>query len=204
MWDAIQVEAQFVYDAAVARQVAARASITSAKVKDYVRVYRAFKAISGEAHARTDDETMVNSKKASLVQESVKGAVLEEYFLFDSTSFVIEDEGIDRWLHLMTDISGDDVIIENPNDLRAFKKVLAKGDKSHLDRIVQEREKPDQVLADILALENERSLNARLRNVKTELGKIDIESLSSFAEADKELLDGIENEIRKIRAAADS
>ena len=48
MWDAIQVEAQFVYDAAVARQVAARASITSAKVKDYVRVYRAFKAISGE------------------------------------------------------------------------------------------------------------------------------------------------------------
>jgi hypothetical protein len=111
-------------------------------------------------------------------------------------------EGIDRWLHLMTEDENEEPVIENPNDLRDFKKVLAQGGPEHVDRIYNEGEKPGRVLAEIVAQQNERTLHVRLKTVKAELGKIDIEGLGDFAEAEKELLDHIDEKIKRIRAAA--
>ena len=201
-WNSEQVAENFVYDARIAKDVAAKASISTGKVKDNLRVYRVFKQLSDEATDRTGDETKVNSRKASLIQESCKGGVFERFFHFNTSSFVMEPEGIDRWLHLMTEAEGQDPVIENPNDLRDFKKVLGQGSNEHIDRIYEDGEKPGMVLAEIIAERNERTLHLRLKTVKAELGKIDIDGLGIFAEAEKELLDQIDEKIKRIRAAA--
>lgn len=201
-WNGEQVAEKFFYDPKVAKDVAAKASISTGKVRDMLRVNRVYRQLSDEATERTGDETKVNSRKASLIQESCKGAVFERYFHFNTSSYVMEPEGIDRWLHLMTDEGGEEPVIENPNDLRDFKKVLDKGSDEHIDRIYHDREKPGSVLAEIIAEQNERTLHNRLKTVKTELGKIDIAGLGVFAESEKELLDHIDKRIKSIRAAA--
>ncbi len=201
-WNSEQVAENFVYDATIAKSVAAKASISSTKVKDNLRVYRVFKQLSDEATDRTGDESLVNSRKASLIQESCKSQQFEQYFSFNTSTFIMGSEGIDRWLHLMTEDENEEPVIENPNDLRDFKKVLAQGGPEHVDRIYNEGEKPGRVLAEIVAQQNERTLHVRLKTVKAELGKIDIEGLGDFAEAEKELLDHIDEKIKRIRAAA--
>ena len=198
-WEENEIEEKFIYVAPLAKKVAAKASITSKKVKDSLRVYRVFKQLVDEAKDRGHEESEVNYKKASLIQESLIGEVFERYFEFDGATFLMGDGGIDKWLNLMVGDEEQRSVIDNPPDLRSFKKVLSQGTEVHVDRVFVDREKPADVHADIQAELNERNLNARLRTVKKELGKIDIEGLSGFAESDKELLQQIEDRLKLLR-----
>ena len=201
-WNSQQIQKKFFFDREIGKKVAAQASISTGKVKRNLMLYRVFRQLADEAHERTGDETAVDVKKASLIDESCKNSGLARYFLIDTSTFLMESDGIDRFLHLIVDVENGDPVIKNPNDLRDFKKVLAQGGDEHIDRIYEDGEKPGAVLAEIVSLRNERTLHTRLKQVKEELGKIDIDGLGVFAEVDKELLDHIDKKIKRIRAAA--
>ena len=201
-WDRDEVEERFVYDAGLAKNVAAKASVKIGKVRESLKVYRVFKQLVDEADERGMVESTITHRKASLISESVRGKVFEDYFGFNTYTYSMSQDGLEKWLNL---VIGDDEhkgVIDNPADLRAFKKVLGEGAPSHCDAVYIDRRKPEQVLADVQTLQNERTLNSNLKMAISELGKIDIDGLGVFAEADKELLSQIEDKVKRIRAAS--
>lgn len=192
----------FKYDAKLTKHIAELYSIKPVTVRDKVRAYRAYLSLVEFADSADKFE-----KKFSIIHDTVKDPTLREYFEFDTTYCIFNDDGADHFVKLVVGDPDEDkppaikaAAAAGGYSLRDFKYVVQNGTEADVERVVEDREAPGDVKSDIQSKVKERSLPQSLETALAELKKIKLsEDFEGLAPSDVEMVEEMESILKKMK-----
>ena len=187
----------FVYDAKIAKKIAALYSLHLSEVRSKLQTYRAYLQLRELTH----DQNLAD--KFSIINDSIKSKVLRDYYGFDDQTCTFSDEGVETFISLNLGKDGIPPVItaaaSGEANLRDLAYVIENGKEEDITRILVGREKPSDIKAEVNTKRSERNLIQSLEIIATELKKIKLgNDFEGLGDREREILGEIQNVINKI------
>ncbi|MFH1824599.1 MAG: ParB N-terminal domain-containing protein [Candidatus Firestonebacteria bacterium] len=186
----------FTYNPKIAKIIANLYSLKITEVKIRLRNYRIYLQIKDISK----DSDLEN--KFSIIDEMLKKKSVRDFFDFDETLFIFEDEKANKFSEAICGNKNREAIIKQASagnsTARDFGYIIDKGDETFIDRVF-EGENTGDVKADLQSRINDRNLIQALEAAYAELSKIKLKENFKLAEVENEKLGEIQIIINKIR-----
>ena len=200
-----QVPDNFIYEAPIAKKIAALFCVKLKDVRDKVKMYRTYLQLAQESR---DDENVKKPETFSKIEETLAKEELRAYFEFDDSRAVLSETGIERMLDLYFGLRGKDAVIlqasAGDSNIRDFAYVISEGKPEDRRRITEEREPASLVRADVKARTSDRKLQTALAMIFDILNKLNFGEIGfeGFAPIELQHLANIEMKLAQLKDAA--
>jgi|TARA_Y100000310_G_C20696677_1_gene826197 hypothetical protein len=195
----------FNYDPSIAKIVKKLYSVTLAEIRDKIKSYRAYFQVSEELISR-GYEGGFPEEKYSILFDTIKNLSLRTFFQFHDNSSVFDEEGLELFINLIFGDNESSPVIKSAaagdSNLRDFAYVIKEGNQNFIDDIVENRYKPSEVKALIVAERTKKSLLKSLETAFNEMSKIEIGEISEIGHSEDEMLTKIIEIVGRIKRAS--
>ncbi|MDO8565661.1 MAG: hypothetical protein Q7S04_00555 [Candidatus Moranbacteria bacterium] len=194
----------FIYDQNISRKIADIYAMKEARVKSMILTYRVYLQVL-EYHNDINFET---TNLFSIIEETISKEILRKRFEFDPSAGQFSENGLELFIDLCIGKDGSAPVItevsRGESTLRDYAYVLQEGSDYDRERIELNKEKSGDVKADVKSSQNQRNLINTLKQIKLELGKINLDQIKidDITDREKEIIDDLQETLNKLKGAS--